>query len=150
MAGATWNCCHLVTFCVHHTTIHHVTSSKATYVRCMRVYLQPALLAEWPGSFTCYCGNTGWNGYQNKSQHRKLTLEKKILPLLLQRSNHWAIPIPLLLFSLCWRPTCVFAVLVVPFNKFIFTKFVAKGFYCTDSLLSSYCTVSSKPALTSP
>ena len=26
----------------------------------------------------------GWNGYQNKSQHRKLTLEKKILLLLLQ------------------------------------------------------------------
>ena len=22
----------------------------------------------------------GWNGYRNKSQHRKLTLEKKILP----------------------------------------------------------------------
>ena len=46
----------------------------------------------------------GWNGYQNKSRHRKLTLEKKILPPLLQgfepmtfqswvqRSNHWAIP----------------------------------------------------------
>ena len=26
----------------------------------------------------------GWNGYQNKSQHRKLTLEKKILPPLLK------------------------------------------------------------------
>ena len=26
----------------------------------------------------------GWNGYRNKSQHRKLTLEKKILPTLLQ------------------------------------------------------------------
>ena len=26
----------------------------------------------------------GWNGYRNKSQHRKLTLEKKILPPLLQ------------------------------------------------------------------
>ena len=26
----------------------------------------------------------GWNGYQNKSQHRKLTPEKKILPLFLQ------------------------------------------------------------------
>ena len=25
----------------------------------------------------------GWNGYRNKSQHRKLTLEKKILPPLL-------------------------------------------------------------------
>ena len=87
----------------------------------------------------------GWNGYQNKSQHRKSTLEKKIiLLLLLQRSNHWAIPISLLLFGLCWRPTCVFAVLVVPFNKFIFTEFVAKRFYCTDSLLSSCCTVSSK------
>ena len=48
----------------------------------------------------------GWNGYRNKSQHRKLTLEKNILPPLLQgfepatfqsrvrRSNHWAIPLP--------------------------------------------------------
>ena len=48
----------------------------------------------------------GWNGYRNKSQHRKLTLKKKILPPLLQgfepatfrtrvqRSNHWAIPAP--------------------------------------------------------
>ena len=48
----------------------------------------------------------GWNGYRNKSQHRKLTLEKKILPPLLQgfklatfrsrvrRSNHWASPAP--------------------------------------------------------
>ena len=26
----------------------------------------------------------GWNGYRNKSQHRKLTLEKKILLLLLR------------------------------------------------------------------
>ena len=42
----------------------------------------------------------GWNGYRNKSRHRKLTLEKKILPPLQQgfepttfqsrvwRSNH--------------------------------------------------------------
>ena len=53
----------------------------------------------------------GWNGYRNKSQHRKLTLEKKILPPLLQRiepttfrslvqrSNHWAIPSPLVLYT---------------------------------------------------
>ena len=71
--------------------------------------LPPAILAEWPGYFTCYCGTVtrGWNEYQNKSQHRKSTLEKKILPRLLQgfepatfqsrvrRSNHWAIPAPL-------------------------------------------------------
>ena len=48
----------------------------------------------------------GWNGYRNKSQHRKSTLEKKILPPLQQgfepatfqsrvrRSNHWSIPAP--------------------------------------------------------
>ena len=48
----------------------------------------------------------GWNRHWNKSQHRKSTLEKKILPLLQQgfepatfqsqvwRSNHWAIPVP--------------------------------------------------------
>ena len=29
----------------------------------------------------------GWNRYRNKSQHRKLTLEKKILPPLLQGSE---------------------------------------------------------------
>ena len=48
----------------------------------------------------------GWNGYRNKSQHRKSTLEKKILPPFQQGfepatfqsrvrcSNHWAIPPP--------------------------------------------------------
>ena len=68
--------------------------------------LPPALLAEWLGFFTCYRGNTGWNGYRNKSQHRKSTLEKRILPPFQQgfkpatfqsrvrRSNHWAIPAP--------------------------------------------------------
>ena len=29
------------------------------------------------GFFTCYCGNTGWNGYRNKSQHRKSTWRRK-------------------------------------------------------------------------
>ena len=48
----------------------------------------------------------GWNGYRKKSQHRKSTLEKKILPPLQQGfepatfqsrvrcSNHWVIPAP--------------------------------------------------------
>ena len=30
----------------------------------------------------CYCGNTGWNGYRNKSQHIKWTLENIFPPLL--------------------------------------------------------------------
>ena len=55
----------------------------------------------------------GWNGYRNKSQHRKSTLEKKILPPFQQgfepatfqsrvrRSNHWAIPAPKVIAA--WR-----------------------------------------------
>ena len=41
MAGATWNCCRLSTFCVDHTTNNHapchITSCKATYVGCIHV-----------------------------------------------------------------------------------------------------------------
>ena len=58
----------------------------------------------------------GWNGYWNKSQHKKSTLEKKILPSLLQgfepatfqsqvrRSNHWAFPAPLFWCRTGWGP----------------------------------------------
>ena len=48
--------------------------------RVFRCNLPPALLAEWPGSFTWHCGNTGVERTLSKSQHTKLTLEKKILP----------------------------------------------------------------------
>ena len=53
---------------------------------CMsRCNLPPKLLAEWPGSFTCHCSTTGVEWTLNKSQHTKLTLERKILlPLLLR------------------------------------------------------------------
>ena len=43
MAGATWNCCRLGAFCVHHTTMHHVTSRKATYIRSIRNKWRPNL-----------------------------------------------------------------------------------------------------------
>ena len=61
----------------------------------------------------------GWKGYRNKSrQHRKSTLEKKILPPLLpglkpvtfqsrvRRSNHWAIPFPMVVLR--WLCTAKF------------------------------------------
>ena len=51
---------------------------------CMfRCNLPFALLVEWVGSFTCRCGNTGLEQTLSKSQHRKSTLEKEILQLLL-------------------------------------------------------------------
>jgi len=63
MAGATWNCCRLSALCVHHTTMHYVTSLHAkphTQGPCVFSCSLPlALLTEWPGSFTCYSGNTG-------------------------------------------------------------------------------------------
>ena len=58
----------------------------------------PALLAEWPGFFLCV------TAYRSKSQHRKLTLEKKFFPSLWPRleplifrswvwhCKYWAIP----------------------------------------------------------
>ena len=42
-----------------------------------RYNLPPALLAEWLGSFTCHWSNKGVEQTLNKSQHTKLTLEKK-------------------------------------------------------------------------
>ena len=47
---------------------------------CLGANLPPGLLAEWLGSFTCHCGNTGVERRLNKSQHTMLTLEKKNLP----------------------------------------------------------------------
>ena len=81
MADATWNCCHLNVFCVHHTTIHHVTSLHArphTQGACMfSCKLPPALLAEHLKSFTWYCGNTEDETVTKIRVHRKLTLENK-------------------------------------------------------------------------
>ena len=48
-----------------------------------RCNLPFALLAEWPGSFACHCGNTGVERTPNKNQHTKLTKEKKNSPPLL-------------------------------------------------------------------
>ena len=51
-------------FCVHYTSMHQFTvslySKSHTWGACgFSCNLPPALLAEWPGSFTCYCGKTG-------------------------------------------------------------------------------------------
>ena len=72
-----------------------VISCKVTYVGCMHVgtNLLPALTTgTMTGIFSPFffffflratAVTPGWNGYRKKSQHRKLTLEKKILPPLL-------------------------------------------------------------------
>ena len=70
---------------------HFMQSHIRRVYTCLAVTCHPHFsVAERSGSFTCYCGNTGggWgggvgDGYRNKNQHRKLTLEKKILPPIL-------------------------------------------------------------------
>ena len=77
--------------------------------------LPPALLAEWRRPFTCHCGNERVERTPNKSQHRKLTLEKKILlplppriePATLRsrvlRSTHWTTPTLWCLCGMCTK-----------------------------------------------
>ena len=92
------------TLCVHNTTMHGVPSfitSYVVFIICNLHFWQNDLDLLRATAVT-----REWNGYRNEGQHRKLTLAKKILPLLLpglepatfrsrvQRFNHWAILAP--------------------------------------------------------
>ena len=74
MAGAMRNCC-----CFVYTTLT-CTSLQCRFIRSqissMHVFLTcnlpPALLAEWPGPFTCYCGNTGVERIPNSESTQKI------------------------------------------------------------------------------
>ena len=94
--------------CGHHSTRHQVTVSLHSKPHRVCVCLAVTChLHFWQNDQDLLCATAvtwGWNGYWNKSQHRKLTPEKKIFPPLLPglepgtfrswvwRSNHWAIP----------------------------------------------------------
>ena len=96
--------------CTHMHARAHTHAQGACVYRCK---LPPALSEEWD-LLRATAVTRGWNGYRNKNQHRKLTMEKKILPPLLpglepetfrsrvRHSNHWAVTTPkscLLCFS---------------------------------------------------
>ena len=70
----------------NHAPCHFMHSHIRTVYACLAVTCH---LHFWQNDrdLTCYCGNTGWNGYRNKSQHRKSTLEKKILRRSCRDSN---------------------------------------------------------------
>ena len=88
------------------------THTKGSFV--FSCNLPAALFAELSG-FVCATAVTqGWNKYWNKSQHRKLTMEKKILPLLLLglksltlwlQVQHFTTKLSLLPILMC----CIFA-----------------------------------------
>ena len=114
MAGAAWNCSRLGASSVY--TVQPCTSLQCHFIQSHigRVYVCLAVTChlhfkqnEDRNLLRATAVTRGWSGYRNKSQHRKLTLEKKILPPLLRElepgtfwsrvrcSNHWAIPGPL-------------------------------------------------------
>ena len=104
MAGATWNCSRLGASPVYTIQPCHFMQSHICKVyACLAVTCH---LHFWQNDRDLLCATVvtrGWNGYRNKSQHRKSTMEKKILPPFQQgfepatfqswvrRSNHWAI-----------------------------------------------------------
>ena len=88
-------------FCV---PCHFMQSRIRKMYACLAVTCHLRFWQNDRGLLRATAVTRGWNGYRNKSQHRKSTLEKKILPPLQQgfepatfqsrvrRSNHWAIP----------------------------------------------------------
>ena len=110
-------------FCVHHTTMHQFPVSLHTKPHgwvhvCLAVICHLHFWRNDQDLLRATAVPLGWNGYWNKSQHRKLNMEKKILlPLRwglkpktflswVWRSNHWAITAPCyqpLLIKLIWH-----------------------------------------------
>ena len=88
----------------NHAPCHFMQSHICKVYACLAVTCHLRLWQNDRGLLRATAVTRGWNGYRNKSQHRKLTLEKKILPPLQQGfepatfrsqvrcSNHCAIP----------------------------------------------------------
>ena len=97
---------HILCTPYNHAPCHFMQSHIHKVYACLSVTCHLRFWQNDQGLLRATAVTRGWNRYQNKSQHRKLTLEKKILPPLQQgfepvtfrsrvrRSNHWAIPAP--------------------------------------------------------
>ena len=108
MAGVTWNCSRLgarSVYTIHpcNLSCHFMLSHIGRVHACLAVTCHLHFWQNGRDLLRATAVTRGWNGYRNKCQHRKLTLEKKIHPPLLpglepatfrswvRRSNHWAI-----------------------------------------------------------
>ena len=99
-----WHCwCHTKLLCTpyNHAPYHFMQSHIRKVHACLAVTCHLHFWQNDRDHLRATAVTRGWNGYRNKSQHTKLTPEKKILPPLLQgfepatfpsrvrRSNHW-------------------------------------------------------------
>ena len=68
----------------NHVPCHFMQSHICKVYACLAVTCHLHFWQNDRGLLHAAVVTRGWNGYRNKSQHRKLTLEKKILPPLQQ------------------------------------------------------------------
>ena len=68
----------------NHAPCHFMQSHIRKVYACLAVTCHLRFWQNDRGLLRATAVTRGWNGYRNKSQHRKLTLEKKILPPLQQ------------------------------------------------------------------
>ena len=99
----------------NHAPCHFTQSHICKVYACLAGSCHPCFWQIDRGLLRATAVTQGWNGYRNKSQHRKLTLEKKIIPPLWQGfepaafqsrvwgSNHWAIPAPETCLAYYWQ-----------------------------------------------
>ena len=71
-AGATWNCSRLGA-----SSVHFMQSHIRKVYACLAVTCHLHLWQNDRDLLRATAVTRGWNGYRNKSQHRKSTLEKK-------------------------------------------------------------------------
>ena len=103
MAGATWNCCRLGARSV--CTIQPCTRLQCSFIRryTFRVHVCLAVICHlyfWQNDrhlLHATVVTRGWNGYQNKRQHRELTLRRNLScrdsnpePFYHKSGCHWA------------------------------------------------------------
>ena len=69
----------------NHAPCHFMQSHIRKVYECLAVICHLHFWQNDRGLLRATAVTRGWNGYRNKSQHRKSTIEKKILPPLLQR-----------------------------------------------------------------
>ena len=128
----------------NHAPCHFMQSHIRKVYACLAVTCHLRFWQNDRGLLRATAVTRRWNRYQNKSQHRKLTLEKKILPPLQQgfepatfrsrvlRSNHSAIPAPVFVII-----NSVFVYFIAFFFSFLNRLCVSIfSFYVTEHLLS--------------
>ena len=83
VAGATWNCCPLGAFSVQPCTSLQCRFMQSHIRRVHACLVVTCHLHFWQNDrdlSRATAATRGWNGYRNRSRHRKLTLEKKKIP----------------------------------------------------------------------